>query len=161
MDINFSEILAKGKFDKRDFKISFEDGDAGTRGTESKRSMYGEGFIAYQFSSLKDAFDELNDLRKNQNLDDFQRTALANFNTKNWTKNFDDVIEKANEKSSTTTEFEKIADDFVANARDLVNIGGSIKKGKLKITDDKKGIFDFSLASLGLYRPLEFIVKVM
>tara|TARA_R100000900_G_scaffold62575_4_gene50290 strand:- start:3110 stop:4804 length:1695 start_codon:yes stop_codon:yes gene_type:complete len=156
MDINFTEILAKGKFDKRDFKLSFEDGDEGASGKVSKRSMYGEGFVAYQFPSLKDAFDELNDLRNNQNLDDFQRTALANFNTRDWTKNFDDVIAKANEKSSTTTEFEKIADDFVANARDLVNIGGSIKKGKLKITDDKKGIFDFSLASLGLYRPLEF-----
>ena len=94
MDINFSEILAKGEFDKRDFKKSFEDGDDGSqrKGSRNKKQMYSKGFVAYQFPSIKDAFDELNDLRKNQNLDDFERTALANFNTKNWTKKFDDVI---------------------------------------------------------------------
>jgi len=37
-----------------------------------------------------------------------------------------------------------------------IEMGGEVKKGKLKITDDKRGIFDFSLASKGLFRVVEF-----
>jgi hypothetical protein len=37
-----------------------------------------------------------------------------------------------------------------------IEMGGEVKKSKLKITDDKRGIFDFSLASKGLFRVVEF-----
>jgi hypothetical protein len=37
-----------------------------------------------------------------------------------------------------------------------VNMGGAFEKAKLIITDDKKGIFDFGLASKGLYRLPEY-----
>ena len=37
-----------------------------------------------------------------------------------------------------------------------VNMGGAFEKAKLIITDDKRGIFDFGLASKGLYRLPEF-----
>ena len=154
MDINFSKILSEGSFNKLDFSNSLTNGDYGVSSRTSK-DMYENGFIAYQFPSLKDAYDELSDLRNKTNLDRFENKA-KDFFFNSWAKTFESVVDKANTKSDTTTQFEKIADDFVSNARDLINIGGSIKKGKLKITDDKKGIFDFSLASLGLYRPLEF-----
>lgn len=42
---------------------------------------------------------------------------------------------------------------------DNPDLGGNIKKEKLKITDDERGIFDFSLASQGLYRSLEYYSK--
>jgi hypothetical protein len=37
-----------------------------------------------------------------------------------------------------------------------IEMGGEIKKSKLIITDDKRGIFDFGLASKGLFRVVEF-----
>jgi hypothetical protein len=37
-----------------------------------------------------------------------------------------------------------------------VEMGGETKKSRIKITDDKRGIFDFSLASKGLFRVVEF-----
>jgi hypothetical protein len=37
-----------------------------------------------------------------------------------------------------------------------IDMGGAFNKGKLKVTDDKRGIFDFSLASKGLFRKKEF-----
>lgn len=43
-------------------------------------------------------------------------------------------------------------DEFLSK----VDMGGAFEKSKLIITDDKKGIFDFGLASKGLYRLPEF-----
>lgn len=43
-------------------------------------------------------------------------------------------------------------DEFLSK----VNMGGAFEKSKLIITDDKRGIFDFGLASKGLYRLPEF-----
>lgn len=37
-----------------------------------------------------------------------------------------------------------------------INMGGAFNKHKLKITSDERGIFSFSLASRGLYKPIEF-----
>lgn len=37
-----------------------------------------------------------------------------------------------------------------------IEMGGEVKKSKLIITDDKRGIFDFGLASKGLFRVVEF-----
>ena len=37
-----------------------------------------------------------------------------------------------------------------------IDMGGTFKKVRLKITDDKRGIFDFGLASKGLYNPSEY-----
>jgi hypothetical protein len=37
-----------------------------------------------------------------------------------------------------------------------IDMGGAFDKSKLIITDDKRGIFDFGLASKGLYKPQEY-----
>jgi len=60
---------------------------------------------------------------------------------------FIDYINK-NNLDQTIDSFDAILGD--------IEMGGEIKKGKLKITDDKRGIFDFSLASKGLFRVVEF-----
>ena len=49
----------------------------------------------------------------------------------------------------------KAIDSFDAILEDI-EMGGEIKKSKLKITDDKRGIFDFGIASKGLFRVVEF-----
>ena len=45
-----------------------------------------------------------------------------------------------------------IADTFA----DKIALGGAFKKAKLEITSNTNAIFDFSLASNGLFRPIEF-----
>lgn len=40
-----------------------------------------------------------------------------------------------------------------------IDMGGAFEKSRLIITDDKRGIFDFGLASKGLYRPQEYYSK--
>jgi hypothetical protein len=39
---------------------------------------------------------------------------------------------------------------------DSIDMGGAFKKKKLLITDDKRGIFSFGIASKGLYRAIEY-----
>ena len=53
------------------------------------------------------------------------------------------------------TDLDVAIDSFDAILGDI-EMGGETKKAKLKITDDKRGIFDFSLASKGLFRIVEF-----
>jgi hypothetical protein len=60
---------------------------------------------------------------------------------------FIDYIEKP--------DLDKAIESFDAILGDI-EMGGEVKKSKLKITDDKRGIFDFSLASKGLFRVVEF-----
>lgn len=56
--------------------------------------------------------------------------------------------------------FKKKALDKAIDAFDAIlgeiEMGGEVKKSKLIITDDKRGIFDFGLASKGLFRVVEF-----
>lgn len=61
--------------------------------------------------------------------------------------NFIDYIKKSDLKKAIES-FDAILGD--------IEMGGNIKKARLKITDDKRGIFDFSLASKGLFRAIEF-----
>lgn len=50
---------------------------------------------------------------------------------------------------------DKAIDSFDAILGEI-EMGGEVKKSKLIITDDKRGIFDFGLASKGLFRVVEF-----
>jgi hypothetical protein len=45
---------------------------------------------------------------------------------------------------------------LVENIKTLVNLGGLYKNDRIIVTEDTRGIFDFGLASLGLFRPIEF-----
>ena len=157
MDINFSKIIQEGFGKEYVFAEMIKNFLDDTEQSALNKTLYEKGLIAVQYDNFDSAFEELDALRnKNTTLTDFEEDALQIFDSVSWTKTIESVKEKANEKSEIALELEKIADKFVSSARELINIGGSITKGKLKITDDKKGIFDFSLASLGLYRPLEF-----
>lgn len=40
-----------------------------------------------------------------------------------------------------------------------IDMGGTFKKSRLKITSDERGVFSFGLASQGLYRPQEYFSK--
>ena len=58
------------------------------------------------------------------------------------------VYEKPDDLSNYLNKFE--------NVMASIDMGGAFKKSKLKITDDKRGIFDFGLASKGLQRSREY-----
>lgn len=77
----------------------------------------------------------------------------------NWITDESDTIEKLDEGFYTTF----LRDDLLSNVilafdEILANIdmGGSFEKSKLIITDKTQGIFDFGLASLGLFEKVEF-----
>ena len=77
----------------------------------------------------------------------------------NWITDESDTIEKLDEGFYTTF----LRDDLLSNVilafdEILANIdmGGSFIKSKLIITDKTQGIFDFGLASLGLFEKVEF-----
>lgn len=53
------------------------------------------------------------------------------------------------------TELKEGMDYFEELTADI-DMGGAFKKSRLKITDDKRGIFDFGIASKGLYNPKEY-----
>lgn len=50
----------------------------------------------------------------------------------------------------------KMGMDFLNEISSQIDMGGSFKKARIKITDDKRGVFDFGLASKGLYNPKEY-----
>jgi hypothetical protein len=56
---------------------------------------------------------------------------------------------------SRLSELEQTLKNF-DNLYDQIDMGGAFKKNKLNITDDKRGIFSFGLASKGLYRGVEY-----
>jgi hypothetical protein len=99
------------------------------------------------FKSAEDFLKQVVDINESQ--DDYFRTATQYKNV------FEDEkyqntkqYEKYNQLDSKLEEFEQLFDQ--------IDMGGAFKKKKLKITDDKRGIFSFSLASKGLYRGVEY-----
>lgn len=50
----------------------------------------------------------------------------------------------------------KKAVDFFKEVKQEIDMGGSFEKARIEITDNKNAIFQFGLASKGLYRPQEF-----
>ena len=132
MDINFSEIIQEGFGKEYVFAEMVKNYLDDTQQSGLNERLYDKGLIAGQYDNFDSAFEELNSLRdKNTTLNDFEQEALELFDSVSWTKTIESVKEKANEKSEIALELEKIADKFVSSARELINISGSITKGKL------------------------------
>ena len=117
--------------------------------------------IFKQFESFEDAWKPIGEaLKKKENgtpMSSWQETALSHFTFEFGTGlDFEGFQEKLFETNSRVEKVTSITDSLMTNIRDVINLGGAFKKDRLKITDDKRGIFDFSLASQGLYRPVEF-----
>ena len=56
----------------------------------------------------------------------------------------------------STENAKAILDNILTNTKEIVNLGGLIEKDKIIVTQDDRGLFDFSLASQGLFRPVEY-----
>ena len=113
------------------------------------------GIIFKQYESFEQAYDDIQSFIKNPR----NRAEQAAANVFNELKNFDnfkDFEGELNKPSESSIEVKQVTQDLLTNLKEIINLGGSFKKSRIVITDDSRGIFDFSLASQGLFRPIEF-----
>ena len=119
--------------------------------------MFKRGMIFTQYKSLEDAF---NNIIETRNIPKDDRTVgeqsalkyVADDKYESW-KSFNDFIVKDNQE---LVNVKQISDVILTNIKDLINLGGMYEKDRLIVTQDDRGIFDFGLASSGLFRPVEF-----
>jgi hypothetical protein len=126
-----------------------------TQGQNDFSYMSKNGFVFNQYKSLEDAFNFLLEIRNKPKKKSYETKALSNVDD----SQFDDFKKYTEFINSPSTEFEKIKEvskTLVENIKTLVNLGGLYKNDRIIVTEDSRGIFDFGLASLGLYRPIEF-----
>ncbi|MBW2998225.1 hypothetical protein KY321_01680 [Candidatus Woesearchaeota archaeon] len=113
--------------------------------------MFTNGFNFVQFGSLKESFDFIDDLRKRD-----PNNGYLYYVKKDRYKTYDDFTKFLDSDNADFKEAKQITENIFENIKNFINIGGLYKNDKIIITEDKRGMFDFGLASLGLYRPIEF-----
>jgi hypothetical protein len=117
-----------------------------------------DSMIFKQYKSLEAGFEEIEEARKNTGVmnSGLDFTSATNFVTDPKYADFASLI---NSFSLTSPNFEaskEVALSVAEATKSLINLAGSFKKEKIITTKDERGIFDFSLASQGLYRPIEY-----
>ena len=116
-----------------------------TRDVNSFNYQFNDGFQFIQYRDLEEAYNDA--ITVNQGNDS---ETLRRFPTY---EDFNDFIYQ--ETTTSRTSFQ-IMESLLTSVQEMVNLGGLLEKDKIKITADKNGIFDFSLASQGLFRPVEY-----
>lgn len=152
---NFFELLKQTK--GTDFSDLVDDITRNANfNASSKDYLFANPMIFKQFSSLEEAFEDLVELSKGPKDKSWKREALDAFNELQHGNDFSKFIDGLNAPSPSLDAAKEVASSLIGNISEIINLGGSYKKDRLKITSDSNGIFDFSLASQGLYRPVEF-----
>tara|TARA_R110001632_G_scaffold103759_2_gene212536 strand:- start:2001 stop:3740 length:1740 start_codon:yes stop_codon:yes gene_type:complete len=131
------------------------------KGAEFWDKLFLKPMIFKQFESFEDSWKPIQEaLEKKANgavLSAWEKEALDHFTYRFGSDlDFDGFQERLFESNTRVEKVTSITDSLMNNIRDVINLGGAFKKDRLKVTDDKRGVFDFSLASQGLYRPVEF-----
>jgi hypothetical protein len=129
--------------------------------TKSKRNyayMSSNGFVFSQFESLEDAFNKKNKIEQKTNKKDYEIEALKNVKNAEYDnyKTFTDFLETPRKEFQEIKDVSKV---LIENIKTLINLGGLFANDKIIVTEDTRGVFDFGLASLGLFRPIEFYSK--
>jgi len=153
---NFFEIIKKAH--AKDFSAILNNwvGDPTIQGTTRYESMFRNGFIFKQYSSLPAAFEEIIEARKQTLQPRWMQSALAYVSRYPNYKSFTTAINTPDASFEAT---KIITNIIIKNVKDLINLGGTFKPDRLIVSEDKRGMFDFSLASQGLFRPIEFYSK--
>jgi hypothetical protein len=118
-----------------------------------------DGLIFKQYKSFDTSFEAIEEARKDP---DKEMTSGLQLNTAlNFVRSskFDNLKSYKDFLNNTKPEFEtgkEVANAISSATKSLINLAGSFKKDRIEVTSDERGIFDFSLASQGLYRPIEF-----
>lgn len=154
MSDNFSEIFKNVK--KVDFERIVSSYTSKNQNNDIDFNI-GKGIIFKQFSSLESVFEKIEEVRdeNKKKHNKYKQSAIDAVSSPEY-NNYKSMMESFNYESVSNKEAKKSARSVIENAKDLINLGGSFKKSKLKITSDERGMFDFSLASQGLFRPLEY-----
>lgn len=167
--INFSSLLAQSP------KISFElildawnanvpsatNSKQGNRAPTDKEigiERRYDSMIFKQYKSLEVAFDAIEDARNNKGIMTTGRlfTSATKFVSDPIYNDFQSLINNFNQPSRDFSASKDVAMSISQATKSLINLAGSFKKEKIIISKDERGIFDFSLASQGLYRPIEY-----
>lgn len=120
------------------------------------KAYFKNGFIFKQYSSLEEVFDLIKSLRNNRsNLNTFEQSALNRISYDKY-NNFETFLNFTDQENKDKKQAKILSENIIDNIDSFVNLGGLYKNDRLKITQDDRGVFDFGLASLGLYRPIEF-----
>jgi len=126
-----------------------------TQGQSDYASVSSNGFVFKQFKSLEDAFAFKEETLNKPNKEYYERVALSNVAGSEF-KDFKSFTDFINQPKPSFTKIKKISKTLVENIKTLINLGGLYKNDRIVVTEDTRGIFDFGLASLGLFRPIEF-----
>tara|TARA_R110001592_G_scaffold192794_7_gene439690 strand:+ start:1553 stop:3295 length:1743 start_codon:yes stop_codon:yes gene_type:complete len=108
------------------------------------------GFSFVQYKNLESAY---RDIEKNNGKNDLPYSRLLSNVSTNTYEKFNNFV---NQSNSTTDITKDILNDLTFNINDMVNLGGLLEKDKIIVTANTRGMFDFSLASQGLFRPVEY-----
>jgi hypothetical protein len=112
---------------------------------EDRQDFIDKGYEAIQY--LADNIDTTSD-----------RGVVSNFSKEDAEKLVieDELADMVNEKKYEKPDLLKNAIEKFDEIKAKIDMGGVFKKQRLIITDDKRGIFDFGIASKGLYNSVEY-----
>jgi hypothetical protein len=155
-NINFWDLVKQTtKIDFEQFlnELSFNDDsiDAATY------KFFDKPMLFNQFLSIEDAFKFVEDFAVDDSdfRQDTAKRILARL-TSNGDFSYQGLQDAINKRPPTADTLEDVINSLKTNLKEVINLGGNFKKDRLIVTDDERGIFDFSLASNGLFRPVEF-----
>ena len=117
-----------------------------------------DSMIFKQYKSLELAFEAIEEARNNTGLMTTGRafSSATNFVSDPQYSDFQSLLNYFNLTSPSFEASKEVALSVSQATKSLINLAGSFKKEKIITTKDERGIFDFSLASQGLYRPIEY-----
>lgn len=119
------------------------------------QDQYKNGMIFKQFESIEDSFKTIEEQRKKLNKKQATEQALLYVDGSDF-KDSETFIKELNKEDKTNIETKEISKNILENIKSFIQLGGLYANDRLIVTQDKRGMFDFGLASLGLYRPIEF-----
>jgi hypothetical protein len=118
-------------------------------------SLSQNGFVFKQYESLENSFKFKQEIENKPKKSLYETKALELVKTNNY-KDYESFKDFLNQDKKSFDKIKEISKTLIENIKTIINLGGLYENDKIIITEDTRGIFDFGLASLGLYRPIEF-----
>jgi hypothetical protein len=150
---NIFDIVKRAN--KESFAESLRDWKKESETSEDYSNDFARGFVMKQFNSIEDSFKEIQRIRNKTNKSTYEERALRFVNGSEY-KTIKDFLKEVNKEDKSNIETKDITKNILENIKSFIQLGGLYANDRLIVTQDKRGMFDFGLASLGLYRPIEF-----
>lgn len=150
---NIFDIVKRAN--KESFAESLRDWKEESETSRDYSSHFANGFVMKQYNSIEDSFKEIERVRNKTNKADYEEIALDYVYGYDY-KSVKNFLEVVNKEDKSNIETKDITKNILENIKSFIQLGGLYANDRLIVTQDKRGMFDFGLASLGLYRPIEF-----